>query len=64
MPSNKVFVEKLLWWCESDRVEDFEREITKAINADTKALGEKAYQYLINHYTVEQGYSIIQKRLK
>ena len=52
------------WWCESDSVEDFNRLITKASEADTRALGDVAYQFLTANYTVEQGYEIIQKRLK
>ena len=52
------------WWCESDNVDQFGKVIAEAINEDTKEMGEKAYKYLLSHYTVEHGYSIIQKRLK
>ena len=51
------------WWCESDCVEDFDSLIAKATEADTRKLGEVAYHYLQDNYTVEKGYSIIQKRI-
>ena len=52
------------WWCESDNVNGFIRLIKEANGADTISLGEKAYEYLQNNYTVEKGYEIIQRRLK
>ena len=52
------------WWCKSDSIEEFNKVVEIALNADTNELGEKAYRYLKDNYTVEQGYSIIQKRLK
>ena len=51
------------WWCKSDSVEGFNKVVETAMKADTAELGEKAYRYLKDNYTVEQGYSIIQKRL-
>lgn len=51
------------WWCESNSVEGFTELIAKASEAETKMLGETAYQYLQDNYTVEKGYSIIQKRI-
>ena len=52
------------WWCKSDSIEEFNKVVEIALNADTNELGERAYRYLKDNYTVEQGYSIIQKRLK
>lgn len=52
------------WWCESNSVEGFNRIIEQALQSDTTDLGEKAYRYLQDHYTVENGYNIIQKRLR
>lgn len=52
------------WWCKSNSVEDFDNSVGEAINADTRKLGEIAYQYLQDNYTAEQGYNIIRKRLK
>jgi glycosyltransferase involved in cell wall biosynthesis len=52
------------WWCKSNSVEEFNKEVEAALNADTYELGEVAYKYLTDNYTVKQGYSIIQKRLK
>lgn len=51
------------WWCESNCVEDFDSLIAKATEADTRKLGEVAYHYLQDNYTVEKGYSIIKKRI-
>ena len=34
------------WWCKSNSVEDFDNSVGEAINADTRKLGEIAYQYL------------------
>lgn len=52
------------WWCESNNVDHFDDLINKATHAETRELGEIAYQYLQDNYTVERGYKIIQKRLK
>lgn len=51
------------WWCESNSVEGFCRIIEQAMHSDTTVLGEKAYSYLHDNYTVENGFNIIQKRL-
>lgn len=52
------------WWCESNSVEGFCRIVEQAMQSDIEMLGEKAYRYLQDHYTVENGYNIIQKRLR
>lgn len=52
------------WWCESNSVEGFEKIVEQAMQSDTGVLGEKAYRYLQENYTVEIGYNIIQKRLR
>ncbi len=52
------------WWCKSDSVEEFNKIVEIALNVDTNELGKNAYRYLKDNYTVEQGYSIIQKRLR
>lgn len=52
------------WWCESNSVDDFSTAVDEAVKADTITLGENAYEYLLNKYTVEHGYSIIRKRLE
>ena len=50
--------------CESNSIEGFSRIVEEARQADTIDLGEKAYRYLQDNYTVEKGYSVIQRRLK
>lgn len=52
------------WWCESDKTEAFCRTIEAAMNSQKEELGLKAYDYLQNKYTVEEGYNIIQRGLK
>lgn len=52
------------WWCESDHVDSFGKIIAKASDSDAKKIGERAYKYLLDHYTVRHGYNVIQRRLK
>ena len=47
------------WRCESNSIKAFNKCIETALNSDTVFLGEKGYQYLMAHYTVEKGYKII-----
>ena len=55
---------KFGWWCESNSVEEFSNLIEESNASDGSALGNIAYQYLLDHYTAEHGYEIIQRRLK
>ena len=52
------------WWCESNSVEGFSQIIQEVLVADTASMGLRAFDYLQEYYTVEKGYSIIQKRMK
>lgn len=52
------------WWCESDNIENFSQTIEKAQGADSLKMGQVAYEYLQENYTVEQGYRIIKNRLE
>ena len=47
------------WWCESNNVADFTQKIELAINSDLELLGENAYSYLLNNFTVDSSYKII-----
>ena len=51
------------WWCESDNIHNFENIIKKVISSRTEELGYSGFNYLNDHYTVEIGYHIIQKRV-
>lgn len=51
------------WWCESNNIEGFKKAVQSAVEADIISMGENAYEYLLEHYTVEHGYKIIQKWL-
>lgn len=48
------------WWCESDDVEDFCKIILSILN-DNTVLGEKAFLYLKENYSVKRAYEIIMK---
>lgn len=52
------------WWCESDSVEGFCKTIEDVLSSDMAMMGLKGFDFLQDQYTVEKGYSIIQKRLK
>ncbi len=47
------------WWCESNDSTAFAETVQECLKADIKAMGGKAYQYLLDHYTAEQNYAII-----
>lgn len=40
------------WWCESNSSEDFLKEVKVALRADLRILGENGFNYLKNHYDV------------
>ena len=51
------------WWCESNDVEKFTAAVELAMNEDIEAKGQKGYDYLLEHYTVEKAYDIIMARV-
>lgn len=52
------------WWCESSDIRAFNTSVNHALESDTGAFGEKAYNYLLNNYTADKGFDIIMKRLR
>ncbi len=48
-------------WCESVRPEDFTTLVTKMVEANRKAMGEKGYEFLKNNYLVEHTYNAIMR---
>ena len=46
------------WWCESNDVGGFEKMIDEACRTDRNEMGEKAWNYLKQEYTVEKAYQI------
>lgn len=52
------------WQCRSNSVDAFSKTVEMAICADRKLLGENAFCYLENHYTVKKCYEIIYKHMK
>lgn len=52
------------YWCESNDSEKFIELVNLMCNSDLAAMGERAYQYLEEHYTVEKAYEIIMKHME
>lgn len=51
------------FWCESNSVEAFTAALDKMIAADRKAMGEKGYRFLCEHYLVQHTYDQIIKHV-
>lgn len=51
------------FWCESNSVEAFTAVLDKMIAADRKAMGEKGYRFLCEHYLVQHTYDQIIKHV-
>lgn len=47
------------WWCESEKVADFQTAVTEALHSDLKILGENGLVYLNSAFTAEQSCAII-----
>lgn len=52
------------FWCPSNSVRSFVETIDKMMLQDIRLMGEKAYQFYLNNYTVGHTYSTIVKHLK
>ena len=52
------------WKCLSNDVSSFCAAVDSACAADRAAMGAAGYDYLLSHYTAEQGYRIIMKGLE
>ena len=51
------------WWCESNSVNKFTKVVDSALDEDLNAMGQKGFQYLCEHYTVETAYKTIMNRV-
>ena len=51
------------WWCESNNLDRFSEIVKDIISSQTEELGYVGYKFLNEHYTVENGYNIIKKRV-
>lgn len=49
------------WWCESDNLDAFKRLISSIECTDLEIQKKLEFTYLMNNYSVEQGYNIIMK---
>ena len=47
------------WWCESEKVVDFQTAVTEALHSDLKIMGENGLVYLNSAFTAEQSCAII-----
>ena len=47
------------YWCESTGVEGFNTILSRMLSSDWTAMGEKGFQYLREHYLVEDSYKLI-----
>lgn len=52
------------WWCESNDAEKFCEVVKGIIHSDLSQKKENAYNYLLNHYTVEICYNTIMSRIR
>jgi glycosyltransferase involved in cell wall biosynthesis len=51
------------WWCESNSTEDFRKAVEESMNADIKAMGDKAFKYLGEVWNVKKQYRDIAKTI-
>ena len=51
------------WWCESNSTEEFGKVVEESMNADLKAMGEKAFRYLDEVWNVKKQYADIAKTI-
>lgn len=51
------------WWCESNSTEAFTAKVEEAIASNRDAMGDKGYDYLVEHYTSAHSYDILMKHL-
>ena len=52
------------WWCESNDAEKFCEVVKGIIHSDLSQKRDNAYNYLLNHYTVEICYNTIMNRIR
>ena len=50
-------------WVPSNSVDAFTNAINKMLSSDIKVMGEKGYQFYLNHYTVQHSYDAIMKHI-
>lgn len=51
------------WWCESSSTAGFTAKVEEAIASNRDAMGDKGYDYLVEHYTSAHSYDILMKHL-
>ncbi len=51
------------WWCESNHIEEFAKNVERAQEADLNGMGEKAYAYMMEHYTAGHVYQLIMSKV-
>lgn len=51
------------WKCESNSVEAFRNAVNQALASDLKEMGDRGYEYLLEHYTVDRQYAEMMKSI-
>lgn len=51
------------FWCPSNSVESFVATVNKILLSDRKQMGENAYRFFLDHYTVKHTYDAIVRHL-
>lgn len=60
----KVIVdENFGWWCESNSVDDFVSYVNKAVDSNLSTMGNNAFSYLCEEFSVSESYEIILKSI-
>ena len=49
------------WWCESNDIDSFRRNVQLAITADLNRMGEAGYLYMEQEYNIEVGYNLLKQ---
>ena len=52
------------WWCESDDADGFLALIRHIIQVDSREMGQTGFDYLKNHFSVQQSYETIMRRYR
>lgn len=51
------------WWCESNSIQGFDKWIQTILNCEVSEMGNRAFEYLNDNYTVEQSYKTIEREV-
>jgi len=52
------------YWCPSNSVEAFTKDVDRMLESDIKQMGEKGYRFYLDNYTVQHTYDAIMKHVE